>query len=98
MEAVTKIRTYTKGITLQDFIKDTKTWDAVIRNLEVIGEAVKNVPDEVRKKFPAVEWTKIAGLRDILIHGYFGIDAEIVWDVVQNKLPVLEIQIKQILE
>jgi uncharacterized protein with HEPN domain len=59
-----------------------------VTNLEVIGEAAKNVPDEIRAKI-AVDWKKIAGLRDVLIHGYFGIDLEIIWDVVENKLPVL---------
>ena len=64
--------------------------DAVVRNLEVIGEAVKRIPDEMRQKQPAVDWKKIAGLRDILVHEYFGIDVEIIWDIAQNKLPSLE--------
>ena len=71
---------------------------AVVRNLEVIGEAVKQLPDELTQQQFHVEWRKIAGLRDILIHHYFGIDVGIIWDVVQNKLPDLERQIRTIRE
>ena len=61
--------------------------DATVRNLEVIGEAVKRIPEHVKNKHPDVEWKKIAGLRDILIHEYFGVDLEVVWDIIRNKLP-----------
>jgi uncharacterized protein with HEPN domain len=69
-----------------------------VRNLEVIGEAVKQLRADVRSAHPDVEWQKIAGLRDILIHAYFGIDLDIVWDVVSNKLPALETRIRSILD
>ncbi len=69
----------------------------MVRNLEVIGEAIKNVPEDVRVRYPDVEWKRIAGLRDILIHEYFGIDTVIIWDIILNKLPFLETQVKQIL-
>lgn len=94
LEAIGRIRTYTAGLSADSFAADNKTLDAVLRNLEVIGEAVKCIPDEVRLQHLHVEWKKMAGLRDILIHHYFGIDAEIIWDVVQNKLPELERQIR----
>ena len=94
LEAIGKIRTYTVGMSADSFAADNKTLDAVLRNLEVIGEAVKRIPDEIRLQHQQVEWKKIAGLRDILIHQYFGIDAEIIWDVVHNKLPELERQIR----
>ena len=72
--------------------------DAVIRNLEVIGEAIKSVPTEVRDRYANIPWQRIAGLRDMLIHHYFGIDVDIVWDIVQNKIPELKIQIEGILK
>ena len=71
--------------------------DAIVRNLEILGEAAKRIPDSVRLANPEVEWYKLAGLRDILIHQYFGIDLAIVWDIVQNKLPDLLHQLDQIL-
>ena len=90
--AIGKINEYAKGLSFEDLARDSKTLDAVIRNLEIIGEAAKKIPDKVRDKYPAIEWKKICGLRDILIHEYFGIDVVIIWDVIQSKLPVLEAQ------
>jgi len=98
LEAANKIRRYTFGMSREMFSADEKTLDAVIRNLEIVGEATKGVPDEIRLQHPEIDWKKIAGLRDILIHAYFGIDVEIIWDIVQTKLPVLEEQIKQMLD
>jgi uncharacterized protein with HEPN domain len=96
LSSIDKIRQYTAGTTFEDFRNDEKCMDAVIRNLEVIGEAVKNLPQEVRDKHPEPEWKKMAGIRDILAHEYFGVDAEIIWDILQNKLPVLKSQIDKI--
>ena len=96
LDAIGAIRDYTQSLTRESFGGDRKTVDAVLRNLEVIGEAVKQVPAEVRTAHPNVEWQKIAGLRDILIHAYFGVDLDIIWDVVSNKLPVLESRIREI--
>ena len=70
----------------------------MVRNLEIIGEAVKQVPELIRENHPDVPWKKIAGLRDILIHAYFGIDLELIWDVTTNKLPALEASALQILQ
>jgi uncharacterized protein with HEPN domain len=97
LDATRKVRTYTNDLSKTAFLQDDKTFDAVVRNLEIIGEAAKNIPDTVRANAPGVEWKKISGLRDILIHEYFGIDGEIVWDIVQNKLPALETTVKQLL-
>lgn len=87
--AITKIQRYTRDLSCTSFALDDKTIDAVVRNLEVIGEAVKQLPSDLRARHPGVEWQKIAGLRDILIHQYFGIDADIIWDIVESKLPGL---------
>ena len=97
LQAIDKIRRYTHGYTIDALRRDEKTLDAVVRNLEIIGEAVKQLPDEIRQRHGDVEWKRIAGLRDILIHAYFGIDVEIVWDVVQNKLPILSQRVEAIL-
>ena len=97
LEATRKIMVYTGSLSRAAFLEDEKTLDAIVRNLEVIGEAVKKLPENLRAKHSAVEWKKIAGLRDILIHEYFGIDAEIVWDIVQNKVPALDREVRTML-
>ena len=90
LEAIRKIEKYTEKMAYKDFIKDELRIDAVIRNLEVIGETVKNIPENIRIKCPEIEWKKIAGLRDILIHAYFGIDFDILWDIIKSKVPKLK--------
>jgi len=97
LEATRKITAYTAGLSKATFLEDEKTIDAVVRNLEVIGEAVKKLPEDLRAQHSAVEWKKIAGLRDMLIHEYFGLDAEIVWDIVQNKVPALDREVRTML-
>ncbi len=98
LDAIKKIEDYTEGIPQIEFNKDNMIIDAVIRNLEVIGEAVKNLPRNIREKYPDLEWKKIAGMRDILIHEYFGVNLEIVWDIVTNKIPKLKNSVKEIME
>lgn len=95
--AIRRIKHYTAGLSQEAFSLDEKSVDAVIRNLEVIGEAVKRIPDSTRAAHPRIAWRKIAGLRDILAHQYFDVDIDIVWDVVHNKLPTLEEEIQQML-
>ncbi len=97
LEAIRKIRRYTVGLSGEGFAADEKTLDAVVRNLEIVGEAIKNVPESVRERNPDVEWKKIAGLRDILIHEYFGIDAEIIWDIIQTKVAILQSRVEEFL-
>jgi len=96
LEAIRKIEKYTENISMEDFAKDELIQDGVVRNLEIIGEAVKNIPEDIKNRKSQVAWKKIAGLRDILIHGYFGIDVDIVWDVVKNKIPELKQKISEI--
>ncbi len=88
-ESCEKVLKFTKGMTYKDFVHDDLHFDAVLRNLEIIGEAVKNISEETRKKYPNVKWRKIAGFRDIVAHEYFGINDETVWDIVENEIPAL---------
>jgi len=98
LEAIHQIRTYLADQDEEAFTEDRKTQDAVIRNLEIIGEAAGNLPERIQKGEPEIDWRKITGLRNILIHEYFGINLPIVWDVVQNKLGPLETVCRRLLE
>jgi len=84
-----KILRFTEGLSMEQLIQDEKTYDAVVRNLEIIGEAAKHIPSEAQVLLPAIDLRKAAGMRDMLAHVYFGIDNDILWDVVQNKIPEL---------
>ena len=97
MDCADKIQQYTKSMTFKEFSRNQLVIDAVVRNLEIIGEATKHISTEIRKKYPDIEWRKISGLRDILIHEYFGIDVPVLWDIVQNKVPQLYKDFKKIL-
>jgi len=97
LEAVQRIRIYTDAMQYEGFIADLKTQDAVIRNLEIVGEATKGVSSRLRQENPEVPWKGMSGVRDRLIHGYFGVNLDIVWSIVANELPALEIQIAAIL-
>lgn len=96
-ESIEKIEDYTQGKSWSDFANDTKLQDAVLRRLEIIGEAVKHIPDEIKGKYPEVEWKKIAGARDIFAHEYFGVKLERVWDTIVNDLPPLKQQAEKLL-
>ena len=90
LESITLIHEYITDMSYETFLADRKTQDAVIRNLEIIGEAAKTLPDELKAKMPEIEWHKIVALRNILTHEYFGVNLKIIWDVIQNKLTELE--------
>ena len=90
LDAITFIEEITGGITVEKFKSNRLVRDAVIRNLQVIGEAVRVLPDEVKNKSVDVQWHKIAGMRNMIIHEYFGIDMDIIWNVVKEKLPELK--------
>ena len=97
-ESCEKILRFTDGMTYKEFIHDDLHFDAVLRNLEVIGEAVKNISEETRITYPNVKWRKIAGFRDIVAHEYFGVNEETVWDIVKNQVPDLLKIVKTMLE
>ena len=97
LTSIDKIKRYTTGMSYKQLIADELTFDAVVHNLQIIGEAVKNIPSEIRDRYPQVEWRKIVGLRDMIAHAYFTIDDQIVWDIVQNKLDDLHQKIQQII-
>jgi len=96
-EAIESITIYTQGLTFDEFTQDRKTQDAVIRNLEIIGEAAKNISAHLKKKYSQIPWKKFTGLRDKVIHHYFGIKYDIVWQV-KEELPEIISQIEKILD
>ena len=98
IESAEKIKSHISGMSYEDFLNDAKTIDAVLRNLEIIGEAAKRIPENIRQQRPDIEWYKVMCLRNILIHQYSGVDLEIVRQIIGQKLPLFEQQIKNILE
>jgi uncharacterized protein with HEPN domain len=88
-ESIGRIEEYPRGMSLEDFSKDQKSIDAVARNLEIMGEAANRLPDEFKESHSEIEWFKIVGLRHRIVHEYFGVDLEIIWQIVQKDLPEL---------
>ena len=97
IESVGAIEQFTSGITKSDFLRCLKTQDAVVRRLEIIGEATKNISTSFQKKYSDIPWQKMARMRDRLIHHYFGVDLKVVWSVVKKELPSLKKRILHIL-
>lgn len=98
LDETTYIMTSSTSVDKTKFMQDETLKRAYVRSIEVIGEAVKQLPDELRQKYNAIEWRALAGMRDRLIHNYFGVDYDIVWNVIVNKIPVLDAEIRLILK
>lgn len=90
LTATEEVEGFTQGMDFEIFVRDRKTINAVIRSLEVMGEAAKKIPEEVRRRYPDIPWKRIAGMRDKLIHEYHGVDLEIVWAMVKEELPPIK--------
>ncbi len=89
-EAIGKIREYTSGLDREGFVSSGMAADAVVRNIEIIGEAANRLPEEFASLHPEIEWRKIVGLRHRIVHHYFGVDLDIIWTIIRNDLPILE--------
>jgi len=98
LDAMEKAQKFVENLTYEEFIRDDKTVFAAIRALEIIGEATKNIPDETRKQNPGVPWKEMAGMRDVLIHDYFGVDMQTVWLTVTEKIPEVKLSLQKLLE
>jgi uncharacterized protein with HEPN domain len=98
LESIELIENYVMNMDFEDFRNDRKTIDAVVRNFEVIGEAAKNIPDEIKSEFQDIDWKGMIGLRNRIAHEYFGISLTVVWTIVVQELPRLKEQMKQILK
>ena len=98
LEAIGKIERYTKGLSYEQFRKDDKTIDAVITNFTIIGEAAKQIPPKIRKYYPGIPWKEMAGMRDKLVHEYFGIRLDVVLETITVRLPQLKPMIEELLE
>jgi uncharacterized protein with HEPN domain len=98
LESIEKIERYTDGLYIDEFEKDDKTVDAVVKNLENIGEAAKNIPLSIQKKSSDIPWKEMAGMRDKLVHAYFGIRFDVVWSTIMDRLPQVKNSVQMLLK
>jgi len=98
LESIERIEEYTEGYDFETFTKDRKTVDAVLRNLEIIGEAAKHIPENIQTQHPEIPWKRVIGLRNVVIHHYFGVDLSIVWVIIKKQLPELKDAVISLLE
>jgi len=96
-ESIKKIKAYTKGMSFKMFQNDDKTIDAVIRNFEIIGEAANRIPDEIKDNFTEVNWHRIRGFRNRIVHDYMGVDLEIIWEIIEKNINELQEQIEEMI-
>jgi uncharacterized protein with HEPN domain len=97
LQSISLIEDYASQISKDDFFKSCQIQDAVMRRLEIIGEATKNIPENFRKEHPDIPWREIAGMRDVLIHNYFGVDLDLTWTTVKESLPDLKQKLLRII-
>lgn len=98
LDAINNIEEFVDDMSFEQFVKDKKTLHAVVRNIEIIGEASKNIPDSVKAKHKELPWKKMTGMRDKLIHGYFGVDVETLWKAVKENIPPLKKSVQKMLK
>ncbi len=98
LEAINKIERFTQGLTFKAFEQDELVIDGVLRNLEIIGEAARNIPDDIRDSYSSIPWTRMVGLRNIVVHAYFKVDLTIIWQIIRVNLPATKPLIESLLD
>jgi uncharacterized protein with HEPN domain len=95
LESIIKIEQYTKNLTFDEYKENGLVFDATVRNFEIIGEAAANIPEDIKTALPEIPWKQIRGLRNRIIHEYFGVDISIIWYIIENELPSLKFELEK---